>query len=186
MEKNEIFNAARQKMESILGGVRKDFSKIRTGKASTDLLNDCRVNYYGSEVPMNQVATLSVPEPRSIVVTPWDKGALQDIEKAIQQSDLGLNPVNDGKVIRVNLPALSEERRKELVKVAKQAAEEGRIHIRNVRREANEHLKRLQKEGGISEDELKRAEDETQKLTNEYIQKVDESLKHKEQETLEI
>jgi ribosome recycling factor len=186
MSKDAIFKKAHEKMESILSGVRKDFARIRTGKASIDLLDHCFVSAYGSEMPMNQVASLSVPEPRTIVISPWDKNTIPAIEKCILTSDLGLTPINDGKVVRINIPPLSEERRKELVKVAKNAAEEGRIHVRNVRRDANEHLKKLQKESELSEDELKRAETEVQKLTDEYVAKIDESLSHKEVETLEV
>lgn len=186
MDKESTLTKAREKMDSILSGVRKDFVRIRTGKASVDLLEGCHVEAYGSDMPINQMATLSVPEPRTIVIAPWDKSTIGAIEKGIQNSDLGLTPTNDGKVIRINLPQLSEERRKELVKVAKAAAEEGRVHIRNVRREANDHMKQLQKKGTLSEDELKRAEQEVQKLTDEHIAKVDDSLKHKENEILEI
>lgn len=186
MDKASVLAKAEEKMDNILGGVRKDFTRIRTGKASVDLLDGCRVDTYGSEMPINQVASLSVPEPRTIVITPWDKSTISAIEKAIQNSDLGVTPTNDGKVIRINLPHLSEDRRKELVKVAKAAAEEGRVHIRNVRREANDHMKQLQKEGSLSEDELKRAEVDVQKLTDGHIAKIDESLKHKESEILEI
>ncbi len=186
MSQADILAKAEEKMTSILNGVQKDFSRIRTGKASADLLDHCRVNAYGSETPINQMASITVPEPRCIVVTPWDKGTLNDIEKAIQSSDLGVTPSNDGNVIRINLPPLSEDRRKELVKVAKAAAEEGRVHVRNVRRDANEHLKKEQKSGDMSEDELKRAEADVQKLTDAYIKKIDESLGRKEKETLEV
>ncbi len=186
MSIDDILTKAHSKMESILGGVQKDFTRIRTGKASIDLLDHCVVSAYGSDMPLNQVATLSVPEPRTIVIAPWDKSTIPAIEKSIQSSDLGLTPSNDGKVVRINLPPLSEERRKELVKVARNAAEEGRVHVRNVRRDANEHLKKSQKDSEISEDELKRAEVEVQKLTDEFIKKIDESLSRKETETLEV
>lgn len=186
MDKATVFAKAREKMESILHGVRKDFSRIRTGKASIDLLDHCMVSAYGSQMPIQQVATLSVPEPRTLVIAPWDKSTMAAIEKSILASDLGLTPVNDGKVIRINLPPLSEERRKELVKVAKAAAEEGRVHVRNVRRDANEQLKKLQKDSVLSEDDLKRAEVEVQKLTDDTIAKIDASLSRKETETLEV
>jgi len=186
MSKESILTKAREKMESVFGGVQKDFSRIRTGKASIDILDHCVVNAYGSGMPLNQVATLSVPDARTIVISPWDKSTIGAIEKAIQTSDLDLTPVNDGQVVRISLPPLSEERRKELVKIAKKAAEEGRVHIRNVRRDANEHLKKLQKEGELSEDELKRSESDVQKLTDDTIAKVDESLHRKEAETLEV
>lgn len=186
MDKETVLNKAHEKMDSILGGVKKDLGRIRTGKASVDLFDGCKVLAYDAEMPINQVATLSVPEARSIVITPWDKGLIPAIEKAIAQSDLGVTPSNDGSVIRINLPPPSEERRKELVKVAKAAAEEGRVHIRNVRREANEHLKQLQKSGDLSEDDLKRAETEVQKMTDQYIAKIDEVLNAKERETLEM
>lgn len=186
VDKEIVFKKAHDKMENILGGVKKDLGRIRTGKASVDLLDGCKVHAYDSEMPINQVATLNVPEARSLLITPWDKGLIPAIEKAIAQSDLGLTPSNDGSVIRISLPPPSEERRKELVKVAKAAAEEGRVHIRNVRREANDHMKQLQKEGALSEDDLKRAEGEVQKMTDQYIAMIDEALHTKERETLEM
>jgi ribosome recycling factor len=186
MDSQEILKTAHLKMESIFSGVKKDFSRIRTGRASTEMLDHCRVDHYGSEMPINQLATLTIPEPRTIVISPWDHGALQAIERAIQKSDLGLNPVNDGKVIRINLPELSEERRKELVKQAKQCAEEGRVHVRNVRRDANDQLKKLNRDKELSDDELKRLETDVQKTTDSMIAKIDEALKHKEKETLEF
>ncbi len=186
MDNNSILGDSQKKMESILGGVKKDFARIRTGKASIDMLDHCVVSAYGSDMPINQVATLSVPEARTIAIAPWDKGTIAAIEKAIQTSDLGLTPTNDGNVVRISIPALSEERRQELVKVAKKAAEEGRVHVRNVRRDANEHLKKLQKDGTLSEDDLKRSEGEVQKLTDQFISEIDKALGHKESETLEV
>lgn len=186
MDKQTILNKAHEKMDSILHGVKKDLGRIRTGKASVDLFEGCKVAAYDSEMPINQVATLTVPEARTVVIAPWDKGLIPAIEKAIAQSDLGVTPTNDGSIIRIHLPPPSEERRKELVKVAKAAAEEGRVHIRNVRREANEHMKQLQKDAEISEDDLKRAETEVQKMTDQYITKIDEALHAKERETMEM
>ena len=186
MDKDGILNKAQTRMDSVFGGVKKDLGRIRTGKASIDLLDGCHVTAYDTDMPINQVATVTVPEARTIVITPWDKGTIGAIEKSIQQSDLGLTPTNDGTAVRINLPPPSEERRKELVKVAKSSAEEDRVHIRNVRRDANVHMKGLQKEGSISEDELKRAEADVQKLTDQFIAKIDEALAHKERETLEM
>jgi len=186
VSQEDTINKASTKMTNIIGGVQKDLSRIRTGKASVDLLDGCLVSAYDSEMPINQVATITIPEARTIVITPWDKGMLPALDKAIQKSDLGLTPTNDGNVVRINLPPPSEERRKELVKVAKAAAEEGRIHVRNVRREANEQVKHLQKDGDLSEDDLKRAETTVQKLTDETIAKIDKMLAAKEHETLEM
>lgn len=186
MDKATALKSAREKMDRIVGGVQKDLGKIRTGKASVDMLADIRADYYGTQTPLNQMAGLTVSDAKTIVISPWDASAIGAIEKAIQQSELGLNPMNDGKVIRIVVPPLSEERRKELVKVARAAAEEGRVHIRNVRREANEQLKALQKDGGLSEDDLKRSETEVQKLTDEEIKKIDLLLARKEKETLAI
>lgn len=182
----KIQNEMKGRLDKAQEIVRGEFAKFRTGRASIVLLDGIRVNCYGTEMPLNQVATLSVPEARSIVVAPWDKGVISEIEKAIQKSDLGLQPVNDGKVIRINLPPPTEERRKEMVKVAKRLAEEARVSIRNARRDANEAAKKLQKEGRVSEDDLKKWEQEIQKMTDQAISQVDSLLTHKEKEILEV
>lgn len=181
-----VQNAMKQQMEKALQALRGEFAKLRTGRASVAILDGVRVSCYGNLMPLNQVATLSVPESRTIVISPWDKSVMAEIEKAILKSDLGFNPMNDGKVIRINIPQLTEERRKDLVKIAKRAAEETRISVRNARREANEAAKKVQKEGKISEDELKRWEAEIQKQTDYFTQQVDTTLAHKEKEVLEV
>jgi ribosome recycling factor len=166
--------------------LKRDLKRIRTGRASPALLDGMMVDYYGSPTPINQHATLSVPEPRQIVIQPWDSQALPDIEKAILKSELGLNPMNDGKIVRISLPPLTEERRKELVKVVKKMAEEFKVQVRNHRRDANEMLKDLKKEKEITEDDLRKGQDKVQKTTDEYIAKVDEIVAEKEKEIMEI
>ncbi|MFW5777487.1 MAG: ribosome recycling factor, partial [Spirochaetota bacterium] len=174
------------KMKKSLSALEDEFNTLRTGRASPALFDKVRVEYYGNPTPINQVATISVPEARLVVIQPWDKSIIGDIEKAIQKSELSVNPSNDGKVIRISIPPLTEERRKEFVKIAKNMAEQSRVSIRNVRRDANDELKKSQKDGDLSEDELKRAEDEVQKLTDTYIDKVNSTLDEKEKEILEV
>lgn len=174
------------RMEKVLEALRKEFVRLRTGRATLALLDGIRAESYGSELPLNQVGTLSIPEGRTIVINPWDKGVIPAIEKAIMKSDLGLQPVNDGKVVRVTLPVLTEERRKELVKVARKCAEESRVSIRNVRREVNEVAKKKQKDGKMTEDELRRSELETQKMTDQYTAQADKILEQKEKEIMEV
>jgi len=181
-----IFEELKDSMERSIAALEKSFSKVRTGRASIALLEGIRVEYYGTQTPLNQVATLSVPESRLIVISPWDSSVIGLIEKAIQKSDLGLMPSNDGKVIRLSIPALTEERRKELVKVVKKMSEESKVNIRNIRRDANEQLKDLKKDNTLSEDELFRHQEEVQKVTNKYIEKVDQVLAVKEKEIMEI
>ncbi len=179
-----------QKVSSLMDGalehLRREFSTLRTGRASVALIDHITVDYYGTPTPLKQVANLSVPESRLIHIQPWDPTSIKDIEKAITASELGVTPSNDGKVIRLPIPPLSEERRKELVKVCKKYGEEAKIQIRGFRREGNDELKGLQKKGDISEDELRRSEAENQKLTDASIHKVDDLLKKKEEEILEI
>ncbi len=177
---------ARDQMESAVEALRREFSSVRTGKASPGLLDTIRVEAYGSHVPLNQVATVSAPEPRLLVVQPWDRGMLGPVEKAIQTSDLGLNPSNDGKIIRVPIPALTEERRKEYVRLLHKMAEEGRVSIRQARKEANDQIKAHQKDHEVSEDEARRQQDEVQKLTDRHIQQLEELLRHKEAEVMEV
>ncbi len=165
---------------------RAEFSSIRTGRAAPALVEKLPVEYYGSDVPLQQLAGFSVPEARTLLITPFDKGALEAIEKAIQHSDLGLNPSNDGSVLRLNFPQLTEERRREFVRIVKQKAEDGRIQIRNQRRAARHELEALQKEGDLSEDDLARAEKELDKLTHEREAEIDNALDQKEQELLEV
>ena len=183
---NEIYNLTEQKMKKAIENLRYELNKIRTGKASSTILDGIKVNYYGSIVPLKQAASISVPEVRLITVQPWDKSMINEIEKTILKSDIGLTPVNDGHIIRLPIPALTEERRLELVKQTKRLGEEVKVSVRNSRREANESLKNSEKEKSISEDDSYRAQENIQELTNEYIKKVDEILKAKELEIMEI
>jgi ribosome recycling factor len=177
---------ADHKMERAAEVTREEFGGVRTGRATPAILNRVMVDYYGTATPMNQLASFSVPEPRLLVIQPYDRNAMAAMEKAIMQSDLGLSPSNDGQVIRLAFPQLTEERRKELIRVVHGRAEEGRVAVRNVRRHAKEELERLKKDGEISEDDLNRAEKELQKLTDQHIARIDELLSHKEQELLEV
>jgi len=173
-------------MEGQLEHLRHEFTRLRTGRASVSLLDQIKVDYYGTPTPLKQVATLATPESRLITVQPFEPRLLKDIEKAIMASDLGLTPASDGKVIRLPLPPLTEERRKDLAKIAKRLAEEVRVHIRNIRRDVLDEVKKLQKDSKVTEDEAKKSHDEIQKLTDGYIQKVDDVLKKKEAEITEI
>ena len=162
-----------EKMLKTIESLKKDFSNIRTGKANPAILNSVMVSYYGVPTPVSQVGSVSVPDPQSIVVKPWDKSILKDIEKAIQQANLGLNPSNDGEIVRIPIPPLNEQTRKDLAKQAKKVAEDNKVAIRNVRRDGMEQLKKLEKDGLITEDELKRYNDQVQKLTDKYIANID-------------
>jgi ribosome recycling factor len=166
--------------------LKKDLAALRAGRATPALLDKVVVEYYGSEMPVNQLANISTPDPRTLVIQPWDKSALAEIERAILKSDLGLTPSNDGNVIRINLPALTQERRAELVKVVKKTGEEAKVAIRNIRRDANDEIKKLEKNGDISEDESRRGQDEIQKLTDKFIQEADKVVAAKEKEIMEI
>ena len=184
--KDEILDEARQKMTNTVEALKRDFNRIRTGRASTALLDGIKVSCYESLMPMDQVATVSVPESRLITIKPWDQSIIGEIEKAILKSELGLTPMNDGKIIRIAIPPLTEERRKELAKLARKMAEEGKIAVRNHRRDANEMLKDLKNEKEISEDEMFKAQDDVQKLTDEFTGKVDELTAEKEKEIIEF
>jgi ribosome recycling factor len=177
---------ARQRMDGAIEALRREFAGVRTGKASPALLDTVRVDAYGSHVPLNQVGTVSAPEPRMLLVQPWDKSLLKAIEKGLRESDLGLNPSNDGSIIRIPIPPLTEERRKEYVRLLHKLTEEARVAVRNVRRDANDEIKHRQKDEGLSEDDIRREQAEVQKLTDQYIAKVDELLKHKEAEVMEV
>jgi ribosome recycling factor len=177
---------AREKMEHPLAHLQKELSTIRTGRATPGMLDGVNVDYYGAPTPVNQVASVSAPESRLVVIQPWDPTVLPDIEKAILRANLGLTPPNDGKVIRISVPALTEERRKELVKVAKKMAEDCRIALRNIRREFNDEIKGLEKKKDISEDQMHAAQTDVQKLTDKYIGTVGEVIEKKEKEILEI
>jgi len=182
----EIINEAEASMKKTIDVVKKEFASLRAGRATPALLDKVMVNYYGTPTPVNQLANITAPEARLLVVQPWDKAAMPEIEKAILKSDLGINPVSDGNVIRLVIPQLTQERRTELMKVVKKKAEEGRVAVRNIRRDANDKLKAKQKEGSISEDELKRLQEEVQKLTDRYIKEIDSLLVAKEQEILQV
>lgn len=182
----DVFKEAERKMNAVIDATKREFATIRTGRATPSLLDRISVEYYGTETPLNQLANISVPEPRMLMVQPWDKSAVKAIEKAILASDLGLTPNSDGNVVRIAIPPLTEERRKELVKIVRKEAEEKRVAVRNVRRDANEEVKALEKSGEISEDESRRAQDDIQELTNKYISKIDELLAAKETEILEV
>lgn len=182
----KIYADATAKMEKTITALKNDLNKVRTGRASLALLDDIRVDYYGTPTPLNQMATLSVPEPRLITIQPWDATMIGEIEKAILKSELGLTPVNDGKIIRINIPRLTEERRKELVKVVKKMGEGARVALRNIRRDANEQLKALEKNKKISQDQLRHWMDKVQEATDKSIEKVDMALSAKEKEILEI
>ncbi len=177
---------AEERMRKAVESARAELSKIRTGKASPAILDAVRVNYYGSSVPLKQVATVNTPDSKLITVQPWEKNLLPEIEKAIQKADLGLNPQNDGVLIRLPIPPLTQERRQDLVRTCKKLGEEGRVAIRNVRRDAMEHLKKAKKEGAMAEDDEKSSEKELQKTTDKYIGQIDEILKHKETEIMEV
>lgn len=175
---------AEEKMEKSLQSTRNEFQTIRTGRANPALLQRVHVQYYGAETPLQQLATVSVPEPRMLMIQPFDKSALAEIDRAIQKSDLGLTPNNDGKVIRLNIPPLTEERRRDYVKMAKKVAEEGKVAVRNVRRDAIDSLKKLEKDG-LSKDSVKTMQDDVQALTDKYIAKLDEATDEKEAEIME-
>ncbi len=185
-ENDDIIELARGEMEQALNAFKHELSRVRTGRASTALLEGLHVNYYGARTPLRQIAGLAAPEARLLVITPYDKGALHEIEKAIQTSDLGLNPQNDGKIIRIPIPELNEERRRELVKHVRKMAEEFRVSIRNHRRDANEMLKQLQKDKTITEDDLRGSEHKVQTLTTDHIEKLDKVLASKEAEIMEV
>ncbi|NCF09168.1 MAG: ribosome recycling factor [Gammaproteobacteria bacterium] len=182
----DVHKDAKTRMDKSLDSLKHEFAKIRTGRAHTSLLDHITVEYYGSEMPLNQVANIGIEDARTLTVTPWEKPMVAKVEKAIISSDLGLNPATSGSVIRVPLPALTEERRKDLIRVVRHEAETGRVAIRNIRRDALHTLKELLKEKEISEDEERRAETEIQKLTDQHVARVDEMLGEKEQDLLAI
>lgn len=186
MSTSQIKKDAEHRMKKSLENIQTEFNKIRTGRATPALLDSVKVEYYGAVVPLSQASTISIPEPRLIAIQPWDKNMIGEIEKAILKSDLGLTPSNDGTFVRLPIPQLSEERRNDLVKLVKRFAEEGRIAVRNIRRDANDHLKKMQKDHEISEDELSIELDEVQETTDQYIKEIDEILSRKEKEILEV
>jgi ribosome recycling factor len=181
-----IYQETKESMQKSIDALKNDLKKIRTGRASLSILDDIRVDYYGTLTPLNQMASLSTPESRLITIQPWDVSVIKDVEKAILKSDLGLTPSNDGKVIRISIPPLTEERRKQLVKVIYKKSEEHKISVRNVRRDTNDLLKSLKKDGEISEDDAFKAQDQVQKITDEHIKLIDDVCKNKEKEILEF
>ena len=182
----EVLELARQEMDKAVDAFRHELARVRTGRASTGLVEGLHVNYYGAKTPLRQLASLAAPEPRLLVITPYDKSALHEIEKAIQSSDLGLTPQNDGKIIRIPIPELTQERRKELVKHIRKMAEDFRVSIRNHRRDANDMLKDLHKDKKITDDDLRATEAKVQQFTTEFIEKVDKVLAAKEAEIMEV
>ena len=183
---DKAYEELKNRMEKSLNALARDFSRIRTGRASPALLEGIKVDYYGVPTPLNQVATISIPESRLMVIQPWDVNLISEIERVILKSELGLTPLNDGKIIRISIPPLTEERRKELTRVVKKMAEEYKVGLRSTRRDANETLKRLKKNKEIPEDEFYKSQDQVQKITNDYIEKVDVIYKEKEKEILEF
>jgi ribosome recycling factor len=181
-----VLKDAEDRMKKALASLDKEFSRLRTGRASTTLLDGIRVDYYGTPTPLDQMASVSTPDSRTLTIAPWDRKAFNDIEKAILKSDLGLTPVNDGKIIRISIPPLTEDRRKDLAKVAKKYAEEAKVAIRNIRRDANEALKKKKNDKAISEDDQRKGQEDVQKLTDAYIAKADEALARKDKEIMEI
>ena len=183
---DKIIHETDDKMKKAVEFTRQELSKLRSGKATIAILDDIRIDYYGQKMPIAQTASISAPDAHLITIQPWDKSVLQEIEKAILAANIGLTPTNDGTIVRLPVPPLTEERRKELVKVAKKFAEEGKITVRNVRRDSNEHLKKAEKDEHVSEDERKHGEGEVQKLTDKYIKQLDEILSGKEKEIMEV
>lgn len=183
---NDHLKEAEDRMDKCVSALKRDFTTVRAGRATPSLLDKVQVDYYGTPTPVNQLANIQVPEPRLLVIQPWDKSTLHDIERAIQKSDLGLTPSNDGSVIRLSIPQLTEERRMELTKVIKKMAEEARVAIRNVRRDVNEDIKKSEKQSLISEDESHRLQDKVQDITDKTVADVDRMLAQKEKELLEV
>jgi len=182
----DIHKEIKEKMQMVIDVLGSDFASVRTGRASTTILEKVKISCYNTVLPLSQVATITVPDPHLIIVQPWDKSLISEIEKGILTSDLGLTPVNDGNVIRIPIPPLSTERRQELMKVVKRKAEDGRVAIRNVRRDANDKIKKLKDKSSISEDEERTAHEKIQKITDEFIAEVDEMVKNKEKETMQF
>ena len=183
---NDVYADSRDRMKKVIENLEREFKRVRTGRASVALLDGIRVDYYGTPTPLNQIATLTVPEPRSITIQPWDATVIGDVEKAILKSELGLTPMNDGKMVRINIPPLTEERRRDLVKVIRKMAEESKVALRNIRRDSNEMLKDLKKDKAISEDEQFRGQEEVQKITDEFIKQAEAVYAGKEKEILEV
>ncbi|MEK4175295.1 ribosome recycling factor [Aeribacillus sp. FSL K6-1305] len=182
----QVLSQAKEKMEKALSAFKRELAGVRAGRANASLLDKIQVDYYGVPTPVNQLASISAPEARLLVVQPYDKSTIGEVEKAILKSDLGLTPTSDGSVIRIAIPPLTEERRKELTKVVRKYSEDAKVAVRNIRRDANDELKKLEKAGDITEDELRGFQDDVQKLTDEYIKKIDSATKEKEKEIMEV
>ncbi len=182
---DNVYSDLRDRMNKAVETLESDYKKLRTGRASVSLVDGIRVDYYGTPTPLSQLATLTIPDPRTIMIQPWDTSVVGEIEKAILKSELGLTPMNDGKAIRINIPPLTADRRKDLVKVVKKKAEESKVAVRNIRRDINEKIKDLKKDKKVSEDEQFRAQDEIQKITDDYVKKIDSVYGSKEKEILE-
>lgn len=183
---DQLVNDAEQRMQKAIEALKKEYATLRAGRATPALLDRVLVDYYGTLTPINQLANIGVPEPRMLVIQPWDKSTIPAIEKAILKSDLGVTPTSDGVVVRIVIPQLTEERRKELAKVVKKKAEESKVAVRNIRREVNDKMKSIEKKGEISEDEAKRGQDSVQKLTDNYIKMIDKVMEAKEKEIMEV
>jgi ribosome recycling factor len=183
---NDLLKSLDERMEKAIAAVKRDFATVRAGRANPQMLDRIQVEYYGSMMPINQVANVSIPEPRMIVIQPWDKGMLGEIERAITKSDLGITPTNDGSVIRLTIPQLTEQRRKDLVKQTKAMAEEGRVAVRNIRRDVNDAVKKMEKNGEISQDESRSAQEKVQAVTDRFIGEIDKLLAAKESEIMEV
>jgi ribosome recycling factor len=183
---NDVYDDTRDRMQKAIESLEREFKRLRTGRASVALVDGIKIEYYGTSTPLNQLATLTIPEPRTIMIQPWDSTVVGEVEKAILKSELGLTPMNDGKIIRINIPPLTEERRRDLVKVSRKMAEDAKVAVRNIRRDANEMVKDLKKEKEISEDEQFRAQEEIQKITDELIKNIDAAYDTKEKEIMEI
>lgn len=181
-----MMNETKERMEKAIGAYQRELATVRAGRANPSLLDKVTVEYYGAQTPLNQIASITVPEARMLLITPYDKTALGDIEKAIQKADLGITPSNDGNIIRITIPPLTEERRKELAKLVKKYSEDAKVAVRNIRRDANDDLKKLEKNGEMTEDELRSSTEDVQKLTDEYVSKIDEITKDKEKEIMEV
>lgn len=186
MDTESVLLDAEERMEKAVANLDKDFAKLRTGRATTALVDNIKADYYGTPTPISQMSSVAVPDSRTITIQPWDKGGMGAVEKAILKSDLGLTPINDGKIIRINIPPLTEERRRDLVKVARKYGEEAKVAVRNVRRDANDNLKKAEKDKEITEDGLKRGSDEIQKLTDKYVGEIDSRCQAKEKEIMDI
>ncbi|HEY7196595.1 MAG TPA: ribosome recycling factor [Gaiellaceae bacterium] len=183
---DDLLTDAERRMDKSVDAAAHEFNTVRTGRASAALLDRVEIDYYGQKTPLQQLATINVPEPRLLTVQPYDPGSVKSIERAIQESDLGLTPSNDGKLIRLPIPQLTEERRKELVKIVRHLAEEGRVAVRNIRRDVMHDLKELVRDGDVGDDEERRAEEKAQKLTDDHVKRIDELLKRKEEEIMEV